>query len=242
MAAAMSAEGMTVDELARQVDVPVRTIREYQAMGLLPPPVKRGRVGLYGATHRGRLELIARLQLRGYSLAGIRDLLTSWQRGVELPEILGLDPDQLVHLDEPGATADLAQLTRALPALVPDHLDDLLAAGILERCGPDGYCVNSPSLLQLTADTLAAGYPPERVVEFLMAVHEGSELIAGAAADLLTDPPATLTQKRQAELAARGRGLLAHGTGRLTIYTLARRLGIDHGTPESLRKALRGGR
>jgi DNA-binding transcriptional MerR regulator len=233
---------MTVDELARDTGMPVRTIREYQAMGLLPPPVRRGRVGRYGPTHRGRLELIARLQARGYSLAGIRDLLTSWQDGAELPEVLGLDPDQLVHLDEPGATADLDALTRALPALVPDHLDDLLAAGIVEECGPDRYCVTSPSLLQLTADTLAAGYPAERVVTFLMAIHEGSDLVARAAAELLSDPPSTLEPKRLAELATKGRGLLAHGTGRLTIYALARRLGIDHGTPETLRKALSGGR
>ena len=121
---------------------------------------------------------------------------------------------------------------------MPDHLDELLAAGIVESCGPDRYCVTSPSLLQLAADTLAAGYPPERVIDFLMTIHEGSGLIAGAAADLLTDPPATLKPKRLAELASRGRGLLAHGTGRLTIYTLARRLGIDHGTPAAIRAVL----
>ena len=219
--------------------MPVRTIREYQTIGLLPPPTKRGRVGLYGPTHSGRLDLIARLQDRGYSLAGIRDLLRSWQDGADLPEILGLDPDQLVHLDEPGAVADLAQLARVLPALVPGHLEDLLAADVVERRGPDRYCVTSPSLLQLTADTLAAGYPPERVIAFLTAIHEGTTLIARAAADLLTDPPPTLKPKLLAELATRGRGLLAHGTGRLTIYALARQLGIDHGTPETIRKALR---
>ena len=53
--------------------VPVRTIREYQTMGVLPPPERRGRVGLYRTTHVARLELIARLQVRGYSLAGIRE-------------------------------------------------------------------------------------------------------------------------------------------------------------------------
>ena len=187
-------QGMTVDQLAAAVGLPVRTIREYQSMGLLPPPAKRGRVGVYSDAHRGRLALIARLQDRGYSLAGIGDLVTSWQDGADLPEILGLDPDQLVQLDEPGAAATLDQLTEALPALVPDHLDELLVAGIVERCGPDHYCVTSPSLLQLTADTLAAGYPPDRVVAYLLAIHEGTALIARATADLLTDHPRPQTE------------------------------------------------
>src|SRR5215813_9793048 len=82
---------MTVDELARSARLPVRTIREYQTMRLLPPPSKRGRVGLYGDEHRRRLDLIARLQKRGYSLAGIKDLLDAWETGTNLPDVLGVD-------------------------------------------------------------------------------------------------------------------------------------------------------
>jgi hypothetical protein len=39
--------------------------------------------------------------------------------------------------------------------------------------------------------------------------------------------PATADPDRVAALAARGRGLLGHGTGRLTIHTLGQRLGSD---------------
>src|SRR5262245_64256776 len=84
-------EGVTVDELARDAGLPVRTIREYQTMKLLPPPVRRGRVGLYSHDHRRRLELIARLQRRGYSLAGIKDLLEAWHAGANLHSLLGYD-------------------------------------------------------------------------------------------------------------------------------------------------------
>src|SRR5215467_10694666 len=66
---------MTIDDLARQAQLPVRTIREYHTMRLLPPPERRGRVGYYGPGHAHRLELITRLQGRGYSLAGISDML-----------------------------------------------------------------------------------------------------------------------------------------------------------------------
>ena len=46
---------MTIDELAREADVPGRTIREYQTMKVLPPPVRVGRVGVYDAGHLQRL-------------------------------------------------------------------------------------------------------------------------------------------------------------------------------------------
>lgn len=229
---------VTVDELAHRAGIPVRTVREYQTMGLLPPPERHGRVGFYRPSHLRRLQLIARMQARGYSLAGIRDLLASWRDGSDLAETLGLEADQLVHLDEPGAPATLSQLRELLPALVPDHLDELLDTGAVEACGPDRYCIPSPSLLQLTVDAIAAGYPPERVVTLLAAIGHAATLIAEATAALLTDPPATLKPRRLTELAQRCRGLLAHGTGRLAIHTLGRRLGVTDGTPRALSQAL----
>lgn len=220
----------TVDELAARMKVPVRTIREYQTMGVLPPPERRGRIGLYGDTHVGRLELIARLQDRGYSLAGIRDLVGSWRNGSDLGEVLGLQPDQLVHLDEPGSPATLHQLAGLLPALVPDRLGELIAVGLVEACGPDRYCVPSPSLMQLTVDALAAGYPPDAVLGLLRTVHDSTAAIADAVVGLLAEPPNGASNRAIAALAARGRGLLAHGTGRLTIFAIGRRLGVDDST------------
>ena len=102
--AAGTAEPLTIDELARQVALPVRTIREYHTMRLLPPPERRGRVGLYGPRHVQRLELITRLQRRGYSLAGIRDLLGAWESGSDLTTLLGVGGGQ-APLDETPDTA-----------------------------------------------------------------------------------------------------------------------------------------
>ena len=213
----------SVDELAARADLPVRTIREYQTIGLLPPPERRGRHGRYRSSHLSRLALIGRLQRRGYSLAGIRDLLGSWRDGADLGEILGLDPDQLVHVDEPGAPATLDQLAAVLPQLVPDRLADVVEVGLVDACGPDRYCVPSPSLLQLSADALAAGYSPDDVLRLLAAVHGAATEVAGAVLDLLAQPP----DGADAEVAAlirRGRGLLAHGTGRAVVHAIGRRL------------------
>jgi DNA-binding transcriptional MerR regulator len=220
-----------IDELAGRAGLPVRTIREYQTIGLLPPPRKRGRVGLYSPAHLARLQLIGRLRERGYSLAGISDLLQSWTVGADLGEVLGLAPDQLVHIDEPGVAASLAQLAAVLPALVPDRLGDLLAAGAVEACGPGRYCIPSPSLLQLAADALAAGVDPDKVIGLLTVIGTAASDIADSVAAVLAALSATAGPDRVAALAAQGRGLLGRGTGRLTIYTLGRRLGVSDDDP-----------
>jgi DNA-binding transcriptional MerR regulator len=233
-------DGLTVDELAQRSGLPVRTIREYQTLGVLPGPERRGRVGIYRASHLARLALIARLQERGYSLAGIRDLVSSWRDGADLGEILGLEPDQLVHLDEPGAPATAAQLATLLPALVPDRLDDLVSVGVVEACGQDRYCVPSPSLLQLAIDAIGAGYEHDRVLDMLGTIRDATAAIADAAIGLLADRPATADADRLVALATRGRGLLSHGTGRMVIHAIGRTLRIDgdDDTDEAIRRLL----
>jgi DNA-binding transcriptional MerR regulator len=215
----------SIDELARRARLPVRTIREYQTLGVLPAPRRRGRIGIYRPSHLDRLELIGRLQARGYSLTSIRDLLGAWRDGADLGEVLGLAPDQLVHLDEPGVPATLDQLATVLPALVPDRLDELLASGAVEACGPDRYCIPSPSLLQLAVDAVGAGYAPEQVLALLQTIGAAAGTIADATTALLGHPPPDADRDRLLALAERGRGLLAHGTGRLTVHTIGRRLG-----------------
>jgi DNA-binding transcriptional MerR regulator len=215
---------MTVDELAQRAGLPVRTIREYQSLGLLPGPQRRGRVGYYRHSHLARLQLIGRLQRRGYSLAGIGDLLDSWRDGADIGTVLGLAADELVHLDEPGAPVGLHQLARLLPDLVPGRLEDLLANGVVARCGPDRFCVPSPSLLQLLLDCTSAGYPPDRVLALLATIASATARIADVTVEMLTNPPDGADAEQIVRLARRGRGLLAHGTGRMTINLIGRRL------------------
>src|SRR5690348_14725132 len=72
---------LTVDELAARAGVTVRTLRFYSTKGLLPPPeLGPRRVGLYGAEHLERLELIEELQRQGLTLAAIERYLA------QLPE------------------------------------------------------------------------------------------------------------------------------------------------------------
>jgi DNA-binding transcriptional MerR regulator len=84
----MPASDLTVEELATTLGTRVSTIRLYQREGLLARPEMRGRVAYYGADHVGRLQLIARLQERGFSLAAIRALIETWERGGSLEDLL----------------------------------------------------------------------------------------------------------------------------------------------------------
>src|SRR5258708_12198770 len=66
---AAEAVELTVDELARQARLPVRTIREYQTLRLLPAPRRQGRIGVSGQPHLDRLAPLGRPHRRGHSLA-----------------------------------------------------------------------------------------------------------------------------------------------------------------------------
>src|SRR5579862_7107656 len=80
-----------IDELARLGETTVRNIRAYQDRGLLPPPRRAGRVGLYGPAHLARLRLIGQLLRRGYGLSNIAELLGAWEGGQDLADLLGLE-------------------------------------------------------------------------------------------------------------------------------------------------------
>jgi DNA-binding transcriptional MerR regulator len=213
---------MTIDELARSTELPVRTIREYHTMRLLPPPEKRGRVGIYRPEHVQRLNLISRLQRRGYSLAGIRDLLQAWDAGTGLTAVLGVEAGEAA-LDEMPLQLTGAELAERFPALA-ERLDDLRAAGLIQPSG-EGFVVRSPALLALAADR--TGVPLTDMVELAATLRREVSAAASAVADVIADrlilPPLQAGQKPEelAPLLQRGRLLLMQGAA----STLADQLG-----------------
>src|SRR3984957_17592232 len=67
---------LTIEQLAAEVGMSVRNIRNHHSRGLLPAPEVRARVGYYGADHVARLRLILDLQADGFNLAAIERLLS----------------------------------------------------------------------------------------------------------------------------------------------------------------------
>ncbi|MGB3372341.1 MAG: MerR family transcriptional regulator, partial [Rhodococcus sp. (in: high G+C Gram-positive bacteria)] len=79
-----------IDDLAHAAGTTTRNVRAYRERGLLPPPEKRGRIGIYDDVHLSRLRLIdVRLQ-RGFTTSHISDFITGWENGKDLAEVLGL--------------------------------------------------------------------------------------------------------------------------------------------------------
>src|SRR3954447_12683127 len=68
---------ITISELAERVGMTARNIRAHQSRGLLPPPIRQGRIACYGAEHEAVLIRITELQAKGYNLAAIEELLRS---------------------------------------------------------------------------------------------------------------------------------------------------------------------
>jgi len=64
-------ELLTIDELSSATGLTVRTTRYYSTLGLIPPPIRRGRVAYYDRVHRARLDLVRALQDHGFTLQAI---------------------------------------------------------------------------------------------------------------------------------------------------------------------------
>src|SRR5215467_2954519 len=174
---------MTIDELARRARLPVRTVREYHALRLIPPPERQGRVGIYGPRHLERLELIARLQRRGYSLAGIRDLLQAWATGADLTSVLGIEPGPAA-LDEVPLRLTGQELRERVPALTGRTLDQAREAGLVQP-GDDDFLVRSPALLALVADGANAGVPVSDMLSLAGTLRDQLGSLADTIAELI---------------------------------------------------------
>src|SRR3954465_12174224 len=149
---------LTVGELSTRVGMTVRTLRFYAGRGLIPPPIRRGRVGDYGPEHIARLDLVRELQAHGFTLQAIegyleriptdatpqdmalhRTLLTPWMR--DLPE-----------------TLDRAGLVRRTGReLSDDEIEMLVALGVVEPTPDEDVFQVATAHLSLGVELRARG-------------------------------------------------------------------------------------
>ena len=138
----------TVDGLAAATGVPVRTIRYYQAEGVLLPPKRRGRVALFGPEHVERLELVAHLKERGLQLGAIADVVAGSQpRGRTVEEWLDLK-DRFWPDWASESPRNLGRKEALAQAGSEDDLQVLLDSGLMALVGPDTVRVDYPPLLE----------------------------------------------------------------------------------------------
>lgn len=157
-------DALTVEALAEAAGVTVRTVRYYQAEGLLPPPTRVGRTARYGEEHVERLALIAGLQDRGLRLSAIRDVLAESAPGAPA-EWLGLgDALRRPWTDDRAVVLDEATLRERLADLPDTTLAGLEASGVVERrtdTRPVVWFVASPAMLDVALDSVRVGIDVE---------------------------------------------------------------------------------
>lgn len=164
-----------IDDLARLAGTTVRNVRVYQDRGLLAPPRRVGRVGWYSEAQLARLRLIGRLLERGFTLALIAELISAWEQGRNLADILGVEE----ALTEPWSTevperVTLPQLRRRFgPEANTAAIRRAVEIGLLRRSGVS-FTVPSPRLLSAGEELVALGVPMVTVLD----------LAEGMAADL----------------------------------------------------------
>jgi DNA-binding transcriptional MerR regulator len=175
---------MSIDELARRAESLTSTVRMYQARGLLPRPARVGRNAYYGPVHLDRLRLIERLQLQGFSLAGIKQLLEAWEGGSSLPDALGLRTD-----DSEPVVLTPAELAERMPAveLGPQVIRRALEAGLVEVL-PDGRLrVPDPRFLVVGPALAEMGVPVDRIIDEWIELRALTDRIAERFARVLDD-------------------------------------------------------
>lgn len=163
----MDAEGLAVAELtvegvAAESGVAIDTVRYYQRLGLLDPPVRRGRRAVYSLAHVDRLAEIRRLADDGFTLAQIGAL------GSPGADARPSTTDDLRRLADEALDRSLSRAEVADAAGVPEGLVSLLCDnGLLSPLVDDPeprFDEGAVSMVRAGLAISAAGVPLDELV------------------------------------------------------------------------------
>lgn len=171
-----------IDDLARAAGTTTRNVRAYQEGGLLPPPRRAGRVGIYTDAHLARLRLIGQLLERGYAFAHIRELVSAWEQGRDLSDVLGLEQAIVSPwTDEIPTYVTGEELTDLFDGqdLPSDVVERVIRLGLVEPEG-DRFRVPSPRLLNAGADLVRYGFPLSQMLDLYERVGRSIDEVAGS--------------------------------------------------------------
>lgn len=179
---------MRVEEFARRTQLSVDTIRFYQKRGLMPPPVREGRIAWYGPEHLERAERIRDLQGQGFTLAVARRVLDGELDAADAPlalevsraDVEEVEPPELLTLD------DLAERSGVPVAL----LVAIGREGFLVPRRVDGEaCYTTADLAAVRAGLrlLEAGLPLPELIELGRRQHEDTRAIAERAVEMFDE-------------------------------------------------------
>jgi DNA-binding transcriptional MerR regulator len=169
-----------IDELARMAGTTVRNVRVYQDRGLLAPPRRTGRVGWYSEAQLARLRLIGRLLERGFTLALIAELISAWEQGRDLADILGVE-EALTRpwSSEVPERVSLRDLRRRFgEQATTGAIRRATELGLVRRSGA-AFTVPSPRLLAAGEELVGLGVPLPAVLDLADALQQDLDVTAG---------------------------------------------------------------
>ncbi|MEU6558590.1 MerR family transcriptional regulator [Nocardia nova] len=176
-----------IDDLARVSETTTRNIRGYQERGLLPQPLRRGRVAIYTEKHLRNLLAINKLLSNGFTLKHIATFLTN--PGARIGDAL----DVADILDEPWSSSDRPVLTRAeledrLGPLDDAALAALIEGSVLSETGEPGrYEAAAPHIIENLARLVDKGMDLAVLVDvhsrLVGKLNEAAEILMTAAHD-----------------------------------------------------------
>jgi len=175
-----------IGELARAAGIPVRTLRYYQERKLLPPPRREGRIGWYSPAHLARLQLIGQLLDRGHTLGGTAELLSAWEQGYDLAELLGFERAMTASWSDevpvPMTVADVGALLGG--QLTAEALAEAARLGYIEVDA--GRVVHvSQRLLDATAALVGEGIPLPAILAAGRELQAGLDAMASLFVELV---------------------------------------------------------
>jgi len=170
---------LTIEQLAAEVGMSVRNIRNHHSRGLLPPPEVRARVGYYNGEHVARLRLIQDLQADGFNLAAIERLL-SGSDGVA-GRLLGLRHAVTAPFEpETPEVFTAAELAQRFGQVSGRDAERARKLKLLVPLGDERFEAPSPALLNAAEEVIALGIPLHAALELVERVLRDCDSISRA--------------------------------------------------------------
>jgi DNA-binding transcriptional MerR regulator len=183
---ARAAREYRIGELASEAGIPVRTLRYYQERKLIPPPRRAGRIGWYSQAHLSRLRVIGQLLDRGHTLGGIAELLSAWERGYDLAELLGFERAITAPWSDdmpvPVTVAEISALLRG--QLTPEVLEQAVRLGYIDADG-DRVVHVSRRLLEVVTVLVREGIPLTAILATGRELQAGMDKMASLLVELV---------------------------------------------------------
>jgi DNA-binding transcriptional MerR regulator len=152
-----------IEELARLAGTTTRNIRVYRDRDLLPPPLRVGRIALFNDTHLTRLRLITSMLDRGYTIAHVREMLSAWEEGKNLGDVLGLETAIVgTWTTEKSQTMSLAEARQLLGDT--DAFDRLVNLHVI-RVDGERATITRPKLIEAFNEVRGYGVSIDKLID-----------------------------------------------------------------------------